>query len=468
MSKSFEKAGILYLIATLFNKGIAFLTVPIFTRILSTTDYGIVTTYNSWVSIATIVLSLTLYMAIRNSFVDYPKNTADFLNTIITFTCVLSVAVLIITLIVLQIIPVSYGFIAVLCIVHGFADALIMDYTQYLMMDYRYINRTIYMVFPNLISVGCSIFAILYLFDTDLYLGRIIPTSCVYLLFAIAIIFQVYHKRRPRINKEYLKYSMAISLPLIFHGAALTILGQSDRTMITILADASQTGIYSVVYNFGMIATVITTAMEGIWVPWFISQMKLGNKDSTNAINSRAVDYVKLMTYSMIAILLCGPEILKVMSSSKYWDGISIIPPVVVSGFIIFLYGLYVNVEHFYKKTVGITINTIIAAVSNIILNLIFIPEFGYVAAAYTTLASYLICLVLHIFRAKKLNKDLLPVRSFIIPLAVLLGVYVIYYFVLDFAIIRWVALIIFALIIAYVEREKIAPLLMRLKKKGA
>ena len=44
---NYKKASTYYLIGNLFNKGIAFLTVPIFTRILSTTDYGIVTTYNS-------------------------------------------------------------------------------------------------------------------------------------------------------------------------------------------------------------------------------------------------------------------------------------------------------------------------------------------------------------------------------------------------------------------------------------
>lgn len=57
----------------------------------------------------------------------------------------------------------------------------------------------------------------------------------------------------------------------------------------------------------------------------------------------------------------------------------------------IFAYSLYVNIEHYYKKTPYITVNTIIAAASNIVLNFIFIPRYGYIAAAYTTLASYFI-----------------------------------------------------------------------------
>ena len=453
MGKKYEKAGMLYFIATLFNKGIAFLTVPIFTRILSTSDYGIVTTYNSWVSIATVIMSLTLYMAIRTSFVDFRERTEDFLNTIITFTCILGVTALVITFVVIRAIPISNGFIALLCVIQGFADALIMDYTQYLMMDYKYLKRTVYMILPNFVAVILSVVAIIYVFEHDLYLGRIIPTSVVYFFFAITILAQVFIKQKPSINRDYLKYSMAISLPLILHGAALTILSQSDRTMITWLADASQTGIYSVVYNFGMIATVITTTLEGIWVPWFMEQIKAEND---RAINRRVVDYIHLMTYAMVALLLGGPEVLKIMASSKYWEGILIIPPVVLSSYIIFMYGLYVNVEHFYKKTAGITTNTVIAAISNIILNLIFIPKFGYVAAAYTTLVSYLICLALHVYRSKKLNKDLFPISIFVGSLTLVLAVSVIYYFVLDYAFVRWVAMFVFLFAVSFKEKNQL------------
>ena len=67
-----KKAGLLYTFGSFFNKGIAFFTVPLFTRILSTSDYGIVSTYNSWVGTVTVLISMTLYMAIRQSFIYYP------------------------------------------------------------------------------------------------------------------------------------------------------------------------------------------------------------------------------------------------------------------------------------------------------------------------------------------------------------------------------------------------------------
>ena len=80
-----KKASLLYLISTLFNKGIAFLTVPIFTRLLTTSDYGVTTTYMSWVDIFTVILSFALYMSIRTAFIDYKDKKNEFLNTIVTF-----------------------------------------------------------------------------------------------------------------------------------------------------------------------------------------------------------------------------------------------------------------------------------------------------------------------------------------------------------------------------------------------
>ena len=78
----YKKASTCYLIGNIFNKGIAFLTVPIFTRILSTSDYGIVTTYNSWIGIVSMLLGFALHMAIRSSFIDYCKYDSDYLFSI--------------------------------------------------------------------------------------------------------------------------------------------------------------------------------------------------------------------------------------------------------------------------------------------------------------------------------------------------------------------------------------------------
>ena len=92
----YKKASTCYLIGNVFNKGIAFLTVPIFTRILSTSDYGIVTTYNSWIGIVTMLLGFALHMAIRSSFIDYRAKVDEYLTSTLLFTVSFSVSMTVI------------------------------------------------------------------------------------------------------------------------------------------------------------------------------------------------------------------------------------------------------------------------------------------------------------------------------------------------------------------------------------
>lgn len=455
-----QRASLLYFVATLFNKGIAFLTVPIFTRLLSTSDYGIVTTYSSWVDILTVVLSLALYMAIRIAFVDYKEEKAAFLNTVITFTLCLSIGVGVLSLLIGRVINGLGSVIIIMAVIQGTASALLMDYQQYLMMDFRYVKRSLYMALPNFLAVLFSILVIYCMHFDKVYLGRIIPTAIVYFGFGAVIVVTVYRKSRPSINKEYLKYGLAISLPLVFHGIALNILSLSDRTMITVLADASQTGIYSLVYNFSMIAAVLTTALDGAWLPWFMNKVTAGE---IQIINKCASDYIKVMTYAMVALILVGPEILKLLVDKTYWEGISIIPPIVLANYFIFAYTFYVNVEHIHKKTAGITINTLIAAAINIILNFVFIPKYGYVAAAYTTLVSYIAATVLHAYCSRKLEKDLFPAKIFGFPLVLILVSFILYYVLLDKWIFRWSIMILILSTAAFKERQTIASFI----KKG-
>lgn len=463
-SNGFKKAGTYYLIGNLFNKGIAFLTVPVFTRILSTADYGIVTTYSSWISIIAMVAGFALHMGVRMAFVDYEEKINDFMSSIILFTLASSFGIVVMVVSVTIFLNININLLLiVLCLLQGIFSAVVEDYTNYLMMQYRYRFRTALMILPNLLSIFVSIFAIMFVLKTDLYLGRIVPTAVINIFFGIIIVVLVLTHGKIRINWQYVKYGLKISAPLIVHGIALNILSQSDRTMITWLADASQTGIYSLIYNFSMIATVITTALEGVWVPWFTNKMV---KREISDINVLAKDYVNLMTYAIVCLILVAPEVVKILASRNYWEGIVIIPPVVLSNYIIFMYTLYVNIEHFYKRTVYISINTLTAAAINIILNFIFIPHYGYIAAAYTTIAAYVVSLFMHASYAKKLEKELYPIKIFIRPLAHILITSIVFYILMDLPLIRWPLMVIYFLTMLFRERNRLFEFFPSFKSK--
>lgn len=455
-----KKASLYYFVGTLFNKGIGFITVPIFTRILTIEDYGIVTTYNSWVSMVTMIISLALYMAVRASFIDYKEKTNDFLSVIQTFMCLFGCCFSAIVLVIAYLIPmnVNIGIVA-LCLIQSMAWALTENLSMYFMMKYKYKARTAIMVLPNLISTIISIIVIRYIITSDLYLGRIVPNAVIVFIFGLIALIYGLRGSKIRFNKEYLSYALKISVPLVLDGVALNILSQADRMMITMIRNSTESGVYGLVYNFSMIATVIITAFDGIWIPFFTNKM---NEKKYSDINKFSAKYIEMITVTMLMVVLLGPEILKLIATEVYWEGISIIPPIVLSNYIIFLYTMYVNIEHYHKKTVFISINTAIAAVVNVLLNLFFINQWGYVGAAYTTLISYTLSLILHYLYARRLNRELFPLKQFLLPSLAVAVTVIIFYVFIDIWYVRWIIAVMWLLYIVIKEKDFLLKFIRR------
>lgn len=456
------KASALYLFATLFNKGVMFLTVPVFTRLLSTSDYGVVTTFTSWVDICTSILSMALYVSFNTAFNDFGNSIHDYLNTIITFTLCVSGTVIIVTCIGGSLFKFSL-FFAILALLQSTANAIITEYSQYLMMSFKYIERTIFMALPNFLSVIASIVMIINL-SKEKYLGKIIPTAIAFVIFAVVCMFRIFSKSKPMLKIQYIKYGMAISLPLVLHGIALNILSQSARTMLTVMVGAHETGIFSLAFNFGMIATVFTLALDGIWVPWFMRKLK---QKVYSQINKAASDYILLMSYIMLSVMLCGPELLKLLAAKDYWEGISVIPSIVLSNYLIFLYTFHVYVEQYHKKTIIISLNTISAAIFNIILNLFMIPKFGYMGAGVTMVLSYILSFSLHALETKRLEPLLFSKNMFVRPCVLMIASLFIFYIFISNPLVRWISATILVLIGVFLNRKTIFSYIGSKKRKG-
>ena len=126
----------------------------------------------------------------------------------------------------------------------------------------------------------------------------------VYCAFGITLLVKEYLKGHTFYNKEIWAYAFAFSAPLVFHGLASTVLGTMDRTMITAMRSASETGIYSVAYTLGMAVLVITSALESVWVPWFTRQMNAGEKKKINFVASK---YIIIVSALCVVAELCLP-----------------------------------------------------------------------------------------------------------------------------------------------------------------
>ena len=397
------KAGIGYTIGNYLIKGLGFFTIPIFARLMTTEDYGIYNTYAAYDGIFFVIIGLALHSSFKNAKYKYKNDLEKYISS-----CVgLSIVNLGLWLIIGNIFYFAYSgtiefsrFIINILILNSYANAIILYFNVYVGLDYHYKLFLKIAAVNAISSVILSIILILNLGDG--YLGRIWGTAVPAITISIYIICFFFRKAKPQFNKEYWKYALNYSLPIIPHGLSQVVLSQFDRIMITNMVGKVESGVYSFGYNIYTLINVTATALDNVWGPWFYEQMNAKNYID---IRKKSSMYALGMLAFSTIIVFVAPEMVVFLGGSKYSNATYIVIPIVIGGFFSFLYTLPVQVEYFYEKTKFIATGTICAALLNIILNFIFIKHYGYVAAAYTTLITYFLYFVFHYILANIIHK---------------------------------------------------------------
>ncbi len=402
MGESAVKAGLWYTIGNIALKGCAFLSLPIFTRLLSTNDFGIYNAYIAYEQIFTAILGLGLYGTIKNAKLDFKADFEKYLSSIVS----LSVLIFGVFLTTANILYPAYSnalgfsrFVTNCLLLQSFGAYLLYFYGVKLNAEFRYRSFLIMSSINVLSNTALSIIFILVVFPNERYLGRILGSAIPLISIGIVLCLLIWKRGKTVYKKEYWKYGLAIGLPLLPHVISQSLLSQVDRIMIKDIVGASEAGIYGYIYTICTILYIVGNSMENAWSPWVFYTLDSGEK---KRITKASKDYVTVFSLLTIGFFCVMPEITKIIAGKDYWEGISLIVPLTFGNYFVFLYGFPVNIEYYHKKTGFISLGTILAAVLNAILNYFGIIWFGYQAAAYTTFFSYGMLFLFHWTIAKK------------------------------------------------------------------
>lgn len=409
------KAGIGYTIGNYLIKGLAFITVPIFSRLLSTSDYGIYNIFIATEGILYVLIGMAMhsnYKSARYHFglikegsepgKDFDTYVASTMVLIILGSCVWSVILFLNADFIYDWLSLDIEVVFFL-VLYSTASAIIACYNAYVGLEYKY-KSFIRIASLNAISnVFLSIVLMITFFCEKRYLGRIIGTTIPAVLIAIYIVNLFFKKSIPKNLFYFWKWGVNYSLPIIPNGIGQTILSQFDRIMINGMIGASAAGIYSFGYNIFGLVNVTALSLDNVWSPWLFEKMK---KKEYKVISKQASKYVVMMTLFSCGVILVSPELVKILGDVAYWDATYSVIPLVASGFFLFLSSLPISVEYYYENTKLIAMGTGLAALINVLLNYYAISRFGYIAAAYTTLITYFLYFVFHMYVASKINKS--------------------------------------------------------------
>ena len=402
------KAGVGYTVGNMFCKGLSFLSTFIFSRLLSTAEFGIYNTFSSYVSILAVVIGFALHASIKNAYLDYGDKLGSYCSSVSLLTVGNSVVLFSLACIFRrqlgELLSIPSAMVAMV-VVESFATAMMQFYNDYLAVHYLSKKYLVISLTYAVAGTVLSVLLVCLVFPDARYLGRALGTMIPLLCIAVFILFAIYRNARPKPNREYWKYGLKISLPIVPHGLSQLILAQFDRIMIKKSVGDVQAGLYSFANSIGFIFQVITNSMDTAFCPWFFGRMQERDYDS---IRRTSNIYVVLVSLMAVGLLLICPELILIMGGAKYMESRYVVLPIVLSVYFAFLYTLPSSVEYYYKKTNIIAIGTMTAAALNVILNSIFITRYGYVAAAYTTLFCYVCYFLIHLFICWRVQKGML------------------------------------------------------------
>lgn len=429
VKSKFVSGGIWYTVGNILIKGITFLTLPLFTRMLTTSEYGYYNTYIAYQSIISVIIGLGLSGSIKNGKIDYKDSYEKFVSSVISLDVIALLASLIIInlagIIFPNLMPMNRPMLNVLVITSSASTVIeIMSAKWVIELQYK---KYIAVAFTNtVVNVLLSIVLIKFAFEQDKYWGRIIGESVPFIIIAAFLVIYMLGRNKTLFKSEYWKYALKIGLPLVPHMLSKILLVQFDRIMLSKMTDTGVTGIYSCMYNISSILNVLLNSFDMVWIAWLYPKMQ--NKDYS-AIKKMTKMYVGFFSVVCVCFVLVMPEVLKIFVAEEYQSGIDAAFILIYVVYINFIYLFFVNVEFYFKDTVYSSIGTAIAAIINIILNAILIPEYGYIGAAMATVISYFILSVVHYFIYKiryKLNvvSVLSLVAGSLITMIIMVGIY--------------------------------------------
>jgi len=415
----FFRHGKNYLVGNFMVQGLAFLSIPILTRILAPDDYGLIAVFVSIVSIFSILLGLNFHGSISRKYYEEDDSFGEFIYSTTRFVLIFALLGVGLSISFAQVISDFFQaprIIFLLALGVSFLSIFPSMYLFYLQASMQSRKYAIISFVQSLTILLLSIVLILNLSE-DHYLGKIIAQVAVAVIIFFYSLFQLRKLEKRKWNFQQIKYAINLGIPLIPHTLSYFILSSFDRIIINQLKDATQTGLYSLAYNVGSLLMIVIGALNNAWVPILFKNL---NEKRYLEIQKKSDVYALIIILCAFWLALFSREMVMAMASPDYYAALHIIPVIVLSSVFIFLYQLCVNYTFYVKKNIWISINTLLCGGLNIGLNYLYIPKYGYKAAAWTTLVSYFLLFVLNYITAWHFMRKRLMNFSF--KLALLAG----------------------------------------------
>lgn len=404
------KASLWFLLCSFVQKAISVITTPIFTRLMSTEEYGSLNVFWSWMNVIMVIISLNLfYEVFEQGLVKFSNKRSIFASSMqgleLTIISIWGIIYALFFKYWNEFFSLStIQMILMFCII--WTTACFNFWAAEQRVLYQYKKLVILTIITSMLSPVLSVFLISS--AEDKVTARILGIGVVQIILYTGLFFSQIKRGKKFFDKNYWKYAITLNIPLVPHYLSQTVLNSADRIMIGKMVGESSAGIYSLAYSISLVMIVFNHALNQTIGPWYFQKIKENKIQEISKLGYFLFEIIAMVNLILIAL---APEAVKIFAPDSYYSAIWIIPPIAMSVYFTFAYDMFCKFEFYYERSKLIASITIIGAILNIGLNYLLIPLFGYQAAAYTTLVCYCIYAILHywgmqIICKKELNSN--------------------------------------------------------------
>lgn len=468
------KHSLNYLFAQVATKALAFISIPVYTRILSVEEFGVVQVFLATVGIASVLLTLNTEVGISRYYYDR-KSDDDFKEFVGTTIVIMSSVMVGMSLVGILLLPwlsneLSFSYLLTLALlpvaIYNVSNSV---FTQIYSVLLESKKIAIVSSVQTYLAFILSVVAIL-LLPKDKYYGQVIGTIAAMVVLWQYLVRQIKPYCIFHVKKEHVKYLLSYSLPYLPYTLSGIIIAQLGRIVISQYGGFGLAGQYSFATNIALIMLVFIGIVHSAWNPYYFQYMTDGDYKSVDK------DYklIWAVTLSLgLALILFGKELAFVLGKEEYFSSVKYIP-VLIIGYVFYQWSyVYMRNTGFAKRVIWNALSVVSGGVANMGICYFSIYKYGAWGVVFAFAISYFVMLVTSWSINKWVIKEYAPrCTSFLMPF-IIWGVFAAGYYMVhnEFAgnylveiLLKLLLLVVYSMVIIYPYRFKVYTVLRRFK----
>jgi len=416
--KSLAKDTVIYGLSSIIGRFLNYLLVPLYTVSLSAASggYGIITNIYAYVALILVLLTFgmeTTYFRFTNkTHTDSEVVYSTTLITVGTVSAVFAAAVLLLLSPVSQLM--GYGehpeYVGVMAVTVAI-DAFLCIPFAHLRQQKKALKFAALKLINIIMSILLNLVYFAWMGGKDVGYAFYINLACT--LTMALLLLKEYTGFRWRLDTKLLRTMLSYSWPILILGIAGILNQTADKMLFPYLYKnpdmQEQLGIYGAASKIAMIMAMITQAFRYAYEPIVFAGVK--DKDQ-HEMYAKAMKYFIIFTLLAYLMVIGYMDILKFIIGKDYWSGLRVVPIVMAAEIMM---GVYFNLSFWYKvtdRTIWGAVFSGIGCAVLLVVNVLFVPRYGYMACAWGGFAGYGVAMVLSYVVGQKYYPISYPMQS--------------------------------------------------------